>query len=432
MSMTFRTVFAAASFCTALAGQAIWSPVAQPGPSQTSGYAMAYDSARGRTVLFGGSAPSSYLADTWEWDGTSWTQVATAGPSPRQFGTMAYDSLRGRTVLFGGLSGPVPADDTWEWDGSSWTLVSTGGPSPRAGHTMAFDSQRGRTVLFGGLIRSASGGLVFFTDTWEWDGVAWTQRATTFPGSAGFGGMAYDSAGDRTLLLWNADLYAWDGASWTHLAPSPGVNGLHGRVVWNPYRRTLVVVESGETWEWAAASGWTQYPVGPGNGPTGVFDGLRNVLVAVTSEPLPVGVHTWELTVTSSATARPYGAGCGSPTIALAPHVGSRPILGQAQLSDVTNAFLGFAAVVWGVTDQSIPLDFLGATGCSLWNGGEMEVGSFCQSTSFSTAQHSLPIPHDWSLLGVHLYLQAWTLAPNFNQLGVVTSNGIELVIGDG
>ena len=51
------------------------------------------------TVLFGGA-----FADdtTWQWDGSAWTVVTTAGPSERSDHAMAYDSARGVTVLFGG------------------------------------------------------------------------------------------------------------------------------------------------------------------------------------------------------------------------------------------------------------------------------------------------------------------------------------------
>src|ERR1035441_6585189 len=58
------------------------SPLA-PSPSAREHHAMAYDSVRGRTVLFGGYDGSSYLGDTWEWNGANWTQVATTGPSAR-------------------------------------------------------------------------------------------------------------------------------------------------------------------------------------------------------------------------------------------------------------------------------------------------------------------------------------------------------------
>src|SRR5262245_3058205 len=70
--------------------------------SARSGLAMAYDSARGVTVLFGGGGPGTFNSNTWEWDGTEWRLRATTGPSPRSGHAMAYDSVRGVTVLFGG------------------------------------------------------------------------------------------------------------------------------------------------------------------------------------------------------------------------------------------------------------------------------------------------------------------------------------------
>ena len=58
-------------------------------PGARTGHAMAYDSARGVTVLFGGefydSQSMSYelLGDTWEWDGVIWTVRIASGPAPR-------------------------------------------------------------------------------------------------------------------------------------------------------------------------------------------------------------------------------------------------------------------------------------------------------------------------------------------------------------
>lgn len=48
-------------------------------------HALAYDSTRGRVVLFGGADASKVRGDTWEWDGNSWSQVSSAGPAPQRF-----------------------------------------------------------------------------------------------------------------------------------------------------------------------------------------------------------------------------------------------------------------------------------------------------------------------------------------------------------
>src|SRR5262249_14172263 len=66
------------------------------------------------------------LADTWEWDGTDWTQRATASSPPARYGhVLAFDSARGRTVLFGSSS----LTDTWEYGPvvpGAWVPFGTG------------------------------------------------------------------------------------------------------------------------------------------------------------------------------------------------------------------------------------------------------------------------------------------------------------------
>ena len=104
--------------------------------------------------------------DTWEWDGVKWTRVSSSGPAARTNHPMAYDSHRGRVVLFGG--NPVGArgrfGDTWEWDGKNWTRVADSETFKRDHHGMTYDTARHRVVLFGG-----SNGK-FLADTWAWDG----------------------------------------------------------------------------------------------------------------------------------------------------------------------------------------------------------------------------------------------------------------------
>ena len=123
---------------------------------------MAYDSARGVTVLYGGAASSGGnvpgLRDTWEWDGNIWTQVcAICPPRERLNVRMAYDSARGRVLLFGGApSGQTcqhdELSDVWRWDGSAWTEVQgiLAGPSGRAVPGIAYDGCRARLVVLGG------------------------------------------------------------------------------------------------------------------------------------------------------------------------------------------------------------------------------------------------------------------------------------------
>ena len=75
--------------------------------------------------MFGGfdEELNSY-GDTWVWDGSNWTQESTqTSPPSRAYHSMAYDSAHGLAVLFGGenfLGGPNSMSqqyfaDTWTW-----------------------------------------------------------------------------------------------------------------------------------------------------------------------------------------------------------------------------------------------------------------------------------------------------------------------------
>lgn len=97
-----------------------WTMLNTPtSPSSRWAHTMAYDSTRQRVVLFGGYGPSfpsgTQLNDTWEYDGFDWAQITpTHTPLTREQHGTAYDSARGRVVIFGGI-GESTGDDTWEY-----------------------------------------------------------------------------------------------------------------------------------------------------------------------------------------------------------------------------------------------------------------------------------------------------------------------------
>ena len=126
--------------CAQAQGCGTWKEVTVP-PAPRYFHAMAYDSFRGRTVLSGGDDGITSPRDLVEWDGITWTE-RDAFPCVN-YPTMAYDSARGVTVMFGYpcLYTGSPPYYTWEWDGQSGTLRSTSGPV-LAGRAMAYDSAR--------------------------------------------------------------------------------------------------------------------------------------------------------------------------------------------------------------------------------------------------------------------------------------------------
>jgi Galactose oxidase, central domain len=146
------------------------------------------------------------------------------------------DTVRGVLVLYGGMN-PGPAgglslDETWEWNGLDWTQVATtNSPGGRGRYGAAYDLPRLRTVLYGGIVNSLLLGAT--NTTWEYDGTTWTQIATIGnPGPLHDPAMCYSAVLGRTLLFGGNNplvgvsgaTWSYDGTSWTQVAvagPSP-------------------------------------------------------------------------------------------------------------------------------------------------------------------------------------------------------------------
>jgi hypothetical protein len=276
LSILLAVAAAVALAATPLPAQLGWNVLGAPGPTKRHSHAMAYDQGRGVIVLFGGlddgRQTGQLVGDTWEHDGSSWTRVATSGPSPRLGAAMVHDARRGVVLLFGGSDGTF-RDDTWEWDGRSWRQVATGGPGARSRHAMAYDAARGVTVLFGAL-------PVRDNQTWEWDGAAWRQVSAGGPAdpvARSRTAMAYDPLRRRTVLFGGldrsngalGDTWEWDGLAWTQVAttgPAPAARSRHP-MVWDGGRGVCRLFSGNagsnlrDTWEWDGAA-WRQVATG--------------------------------------------------------------------------------------------------------------------------------------------------------------------------
>ena len=193
-----------------------WAVVADFMPVARFEVSITYDARRDRVVWFGGREGSSnYFDDTWEFDGSQWAEVipATTRPPARTLYALAYDAARQRVVMFGGNGYSAGTlGDTWEWDGADWVLMANGGPSPRYDCAMAYDSLRQQVVLYGG-----RNGGDYYTDTWGWNGSTWTLLAPPDPNRLyeSDGPVTYDPARDRVVLRDKRGVtWLWDGAAW--------------------------------------------------------------------------------------------------------------------------------------------------------------------------------------------------------------------------
>ena len=174
-------------------------------------------------VLYGGEVPGDghdSFADTWVYrPSTGWvaqcgSSVAGAtdacGPGPRSGGAMASGPTG--AVLFGGGptgidggGGPDVSTDTWVWNGGAWTQVcapGTCGPDGRMFPGMAGNGEQ--VVMFGGL-----NGSGILDDTWVFDGTTWEQTCGSgMPLACGPLGMAGAAIG-------------WDGTQFVMFGGSP-------------------------------------------------------------------------------------------------------------------------------------------------------------------------------------------------------------------
>lgn len=439
--------------CVAARAQGVvWGqivPPANPGPRYQ--HAMAYDSARQRSVIYGGYNNSAGISDTWEWDGTNWAmRIAASAPGVRRWHTMAYDEARQRTVLFGGqgTGGSYPTD-TWTWDGTTWIGVTVPGPGPRQRHAMAYDSARQRVVLFGG---SVPGGSSWSSDTWEWDGTAWAQRipATTPVGRTSHS-MAYDAARQRMVVfggqvtgsVYDNQTWTYDGSDWALMAPAASPSArIDTALAFDPSRQTVLLFGGynintlgylRDTWEWNGTN-WIQSTpsVRPSarSSHTMVYHTASQAVILHGGSPNLS--DTWSTYLPASAVA--YGAGCGSPALGFVPDPAARPRVGQTARADIVNTPPGLVGVAagWSNTSYSggplpFPLDAFGMTGCSLLQSFEF-LGFPVSPVTASTWSFPMAVPNSPVLLGKHFYLQAYVLDPA--SLPVV-SNGIDWLFGN-
>ncbi len=366
----------------AAAQQCLWTGIATPTPSQRTSFGLAFDSGRGRAVLFGGHSYSPWadLGDTWEWNGTVWSQSANTGPYPRWGVSMAYDAARARTVLYGGIAEVVPfnRDDTWEWDGQAWTLAAAIGPGATSYFpVMLYDAYLQRITQL--RVTGSSSGPTQF---WDWNGTTWTLR--TGPGVASLGQAAYDSARSRVVMYAGGQIGEFDsaGETWTQ-RQSTGLHPVGLRLIGIDPVRGKAVFYGGnasvgfpnqydlgrETWEWDTATGvWTLITNARPQGieeARGYYDPSRMLMVMMAAHyPNTAPNEVWEynalggnpgliftqspesLSLTPGQTAVFHVAATGAKPVTIQWRRNGQPLQNGGNVSGVTTGTLTIGPVV--------------------------------------------------------------------------------------
>jgi hypothetical protein len=452
------TTFALGAAAVPAVAQSGWTnPTPVVHPSARVLHALAFDAARATTVLFGGANGTLPLGDTWEWNGLTWTTPSTAHSPPARSGhALAYDLCRARIVLFGGHDGNSERNDTWEYDGADWMqLLPVHAPAPRLEMRMAHDLGRCCTVLFGGYgsLRPPFS-YSLYGDTWKWDGVDWTQLATsTSPSARASHAMTYDFAQDRIVLCGGdygpgpgsvvpiQDTWLWDGTSWSPATRPPIPARVGFAYDWN----RGVAVETGLGATFVLDGGaWRQDPRagGPSSRQTPlVNDFVRGCMVCFGgSSGFPANLQfddTWEYDPRPLARWSAFGGGCAGAvgTPSLRPAAGSLPVLGSTfvlELGGLPAAAaaaisIGFSSQQW--SGHALPWDIgaLGMPGCVLQASPDF---LFFVTAAGGSASLPWPLPLNTSLAGTQFFDQGFVFEPGANALGAIVSNAGGGVVG--
>ena len=178
-------------------------------PEARSGASLVLDPSTGKLIMYGGIGADGQLNDTWAYDpaANTWTDLKPSGtaPDPRANQVMAWDSATGKAILFGGFTS-TDTNDTWAHDAAanSWTKLHPAGslPSVRDSACMAFDPFTGKFILFGGFA-----GTSYVNDTWAYDpSNGWTELESSAAIPARDGAtLVYDAASHNLFLFGGYD-----------------------------------------------------------------------------------------------------------------------------------------------------------------------------------------------------------------------------------
>jgi hypothetical protein len=235
-------------------------------------HVMVYDVGRARVVvasgdLFGPGANEGSRNDTWELAGDEWQETNLERAPRNRFNTAgAFDVRRGRAVVHGGRVGDVPTPpflyDTWELVGDVWRLLGdVGAPTDQtspSSESMTYDEDAGVCLLLTRRIPAT-------TDTWTFDGGAWSGDAGTGIMMPGDYAVTYDVSRDVVVMVQGGRTWEYDGASWWHNVTAPLVGGgsTATHLAYDPVREVVVFVGD-DTWEYDTSVSpptWNQMPI---------------------------------------------------------------------------------------------------------------------------------------------------------------------------
>lgn len=326
--------------------------------------------------------------------------------NPRDFYFVTTDRLD--TATSTGFNPTIGASGTANQRGRSrlWRLRFDDISNPLAGGVidlMIDGSKNGNTVQMLDNMCVGDDGMVYLTED---------PGTTTYNSKA----WAYDPRTDILLPLVKMDPLRWGDLT---------VNGgTPGAVA--PYNNNKEI--SG------VIDVTTLFPHAPGERVLllDVQDHSRDAAVATPSSV--EGGQLLLMRVRLGAETTSFGVSCGLDlTVA-----GGSAVMGDTLQVDVANvpsggaAFMmvGLSSTSWQGQPLPLSLDYLGLTGCFLYQDAMLDGFGACAATSASTARYTLPIPSFFGFTGTEIYLQAWAPSAAANAGGIIGSAAVTARLG--
>lgn len=208
-----------------------------PSPSVRYSSALAYDSARQKIILVGGTGPGGHLGDTWELDLNGWVEKSSEFPGVNPSygpGHIAYFPNLNRTFYTHGGGGMS------KYDGTSWEAVPHQGdpwPAP-VGALSAFHTGLNKLVYVGGVYLNGFGS----GRTHTFDGTTWVCESFSVPPCEC---MAYDPIRDK-FVAFGSNGQTWemspDDWTWERVFPQSSPRGRFGvSMVFSPVTGTILM-----------------------------------------------------------------------------------------------------------------------------------------------------------------------------------------------
>lgn len=152
-----------------------WHKLAKAPFPPTSGMHVVYDPADHYMMFSGGAeltSPTTSFLENWTWSyvGGSWMPIRTTGAPPTMSaeGCIAWDSATGFAVVFGGEFGVPEINTTWTYVHGVWTNLTGSlavSPPVRAACGLAYDAASHYLFLFGG--DTVAPNYTYYNDNWK-------------------------------------------------------------------------------------------------------------------------------------------------------------------------------------------------------------------------------------------------------------------------